>query len=163
MANFFSSPEFKFLKKLREHLEGLNTENNYNKYRKHLNLCRKVCKSKYGNIGWRQDLEDYGWAVYDENKFGRRMVCLGGFDELSFYPGHTIYMAEDLKSMALKDENGKIIRYTEEETDEIRNCSIYELQKIHKIKIKFEGDILSGEEKRKHFTGQNKKTSKYIK
>ena len=158
--SFFDSPEFKFLKKLRDHLEKLNTENNYDKYQKHLDLCRNAAKERYDNIGWREDLGDYAWAIYDESKFGKRMVCLGDFNDVSFYPGQTLYMSQDFTCMSLKDQSGKVWKYTEEETREIKDYDINSLKKIHNVKTEFEGSIISGDEKREFVAKHNQEKIK---
>lgn len=148
MSAFLKTPQYLFLQKLRVRLQALNTQNNYKKYKEHLNSCKILSKDKYKNIGWRDDLDDYAWAVFDESKFGPNMTCFGGFDEFSFYPTHILYMSGDLKTWVLKAPNGKIWTYNPEETKELQKFSVAKLQKIHEIKMTFDGTVLSGEERR---------------
>jgi hypothetical protein len=155
VSGFFNTKEYVFMEKLRYRLCELNTKKNYDRYKEYLEKCKAIAKESYNNIGSRED-DDYAWAKFDESKFGVFMISMGDHDDASFYPGHTLYFAEDFSKMSLKDEAGNVWAYSESETKEIKNCTIKELQKIHQIKCKFEGEILSGKKKGKPISKRDK-------
>ena len=145
MSAFFTTPEFQFLKKLQQHIEILYTEKNYSVYKKYLKKCKELSKEKYKNIGWREDSESYAWDKLDVEKIGPPMNnCGDDSDGVCFYPGATLFMSDDLTHWAVKHEDGIVVKYSEEETDELLDKSIDDLIKIHDIKKTFEGSVLGG-------------------
>jgi len=160
VSGLFITKEFKFMTIIAERLMKLNTPSNIENYEKYRDKCIRLAQQKYNNIGWRSDEKSYAWLRLKISELGPTMTCMGDYDDASPYPGHTLYMSEDFSQMALKDEDGKIWDYTKDETSAMRECSLKEFQRIHHIKINFEGRIKDGKEKGKHTGRSNKEKVK---
>lgn len=161
IQDFFDTKEYRFMDTLRIRLLELHTQNNFEIYKSYLGSCMELSKKKYNNIGWREDQKRYAWDSTDDSDFGVTMICMGDYDDASFYPGHILYFAEDFSKMSLKDDKGNVWKYDEKETDEIKNCSIKDMQKIHRFKIGFEGKLLSGNEKGEYPSYTDKAKAKF--
>lgn len=137
---FFETKEYITLIKIRDRLRILNTENNREIYAQYLKKCRLLANDSYKNIGWREDTETYAWESFDD--IGPPMIHLGDYQSgASFMPGWNIYMAEDYSAMILKNDKGDCVFYNQNELKHIESLPTNEIQKIHKIKMMFEGEI----------------------
>ena len=161
MSEFFKTSEFRFLKKLQERLELIHTEKNFKTYQKYLGLCTDLAQKKFNNIGWREDIQRYAWDKLDVNNIGPPLFdCGDDKNGMSFYPGANLYMSEDQMVWVLKHSDGTIVKYTPEETNELRESSLDELIKIHDAKKITDGRIIGGEEKREFDSEWDKETVK---
>ena len=161
MSGLFKTNEFRFLKKIQKHLEILNTKKNMDVYNEYLQKCIKLAKTKYNNIGWREGSQSYVWGVLDEKIIGPEMINFGDDkDGMSFYPDSSLFMSKDTKYWSVKHSDGVVVKYSPEETKELKNMSVEKLRSIHYIKKSFEGEILSEEAKREPDCKQNKKKFK---
>lgn len=145
--SFFKTPEFRFFKKIKQHVEVINTQKNVDVYIKYLDKCKAIAKDKYKNIGWREDTKSYAWDKLDLSTIGPILINCGDENGLSFYPGATIFMSEDLLHWVLKHNDNTVVRYTPEETNSLREKSIKQLREIHEVKKNFEGKVLNDDEK----------------
>ncbi len=144
---------------MRDRLNLLNTDKNRKVFDKYRENCIALAKEEYNNVGWREDTKTYAWDKTPTDC--PNMIPFGGYDELSFYPGQKLWVAEDFSRFVLKDEEGTFYIYNKEEVDSVRDLSLKEVQKVHKIKMEFEGRILGAEE-RDNLMQQDKETSKRV-
>lgn len=148
MSGFFKTKEYRFLQKIKERLMVIHTEKNYNKYKEHVEICKALVKESYGNIGYVKDSDTYRWDTIHKDKLPSVMICLGGYDEFNFVKNGKLYITEAFDEIKIRHEDGTVIHYNKEETDNLKHKSIKELQKIHSIKFKFEGNVSDGRKKR---------------
>lgn len=145
MSSFFTTQEFTFMKRLRDRLTELNTENNYKKYKECLAKCKEIAATKYDRVGWREDQGDYAWAKFDEALFAPTMISFGGYEQLSPIHDEVMFMTEDHSQMAFKDGQGVVVRYNEFETNKMRDLTMQEFQEVHKIKTNFKGKVVEND------------------
>ena len=163
MTNFFQTNEFRTLIKIRERLCVLNTTKNRDAYKETLLSCKKLCADSFGSIGFNKVTKVYDWEKFDISLIGPDMDDMGDFETgMSYAPGWKLYLAVNGERMTLT-RGSEAISYEKEELDYIKDKSINQMQKIHVVKIQFEGTVGKfGTEKRNVDSKEDKRLSKYV-
>ena len=159
--SFFNTNEYKFMKQLQERMSVLNTNKNTIIFKKYLAKCKEMVQSDYNNVGWREETQSYLW---DKSKEVDEYIIYNNLGDdkegLSFYRDTTLFMSDCKTYWALKDKNNIVVKYSPEETEEIRFLTTKKLIKVHETKVMFEGDVIGGDEKRELASKQVKEKVK---
>ena len=163
MTNFFQTKEFLTLIKIRERLCVLNTSKNRDAYKDTLLACKKLCADSFGSIGFNKTTGVYDWEKFDISLIGPDMDDMGDFETgMSYAPGWKLYLATNGERVTLT-HGSEAISYENEELDFIRDKSIKQMNKIHMVKIQFEGTVGDfGTERRDLNSKEDKRLSKYV-
>lgn len=158
---FYLSDEYVKLLKIRDRLEVINTSHNRDIYVRQVAVCKEVCKEKFDNCGYVKEGGYYSWEMFDNDKIGPDMIDYGDYQTGgSYMPDWKLYMAVD-GSKIVMTKGREILVYDKKEVELLRDKSICQMQKIHKVKYIFKGEI-ERDKARDKISKKDKRLSKYV-
>ena len=134
---FIRSKEYLKYAKCGERLKIMNTKKNYETFKKYWMEAMFLCQDQYQNFGWDEEKRRYSWDKYTDDVFGPSLAR--AYTNLF---GQEFYVdVKGTMAMFRSPIEKKYYTYNKDELDELDGCDFDKLQKIHNLKMEFDGEI----------------------